>query len=77
MENEKLHFRYIMLYEFRKGVSVGITTKHIQDVYLDRAPALRIVKNWFGRFWKGDFNLDTISLALDDFPVLTTILFVP
>ncbi|CAK9820034.1 Histone-lysine N-methyltransferase SETMAR [Anthophora quadrimaculata] len=58
MENEKLHFRHIMLYEFRKGVSVSIATKNIQDVYLDRAPALRTVKNWFGRFRKGDFNLD-------------------
>lgn len=61
MENEKLHFRHVMLYEFRKGVSVGIATKNIRDVYLDRAPALRTVKKWFGRFGNGDFNLDDRS----------------
>lgn len=58
MENEKLHFCNVMLYEFRKGISVGTATKNIQDVYLDRAPALRTVKKWFGRFRNGDFNLD-------------------
>ena len=47
-----------MLYEFRKGVSVGTAQKNIQDVYLDRAPALRTVKKWFGRFRNGDFNMD-------------------
>lgn len=35
-----MHLRHIMLYEFRKGVSVGIAQKYIQTVYLDRAPAL-------------------------------------
>ena len=47
-----------MLYKFQKGVSVGTAQKNIQDVYLDRAPALRTVKKWFGRFRNGDFNMD-------------------
>lgn len=58
MENEKLHFHHVMLYEFKKGVSVGTVTKNIQDIYLDRAPALRTVKMWFSRFQSGDFNLN-------------------
>lgn len=58
MENEKIHLRHVMLYEFRKGVSVGTAQKNIQDVYLDCAPALRTVKKWFSRFRNGDFNMD-------------------
>ena len=27
MENEKIHLRHVMLYEFRKGVSVGTAQK--------------------------------------------------
>ncbi|XP_026827673.1 histone-lysine N-methyltransferase SETMAR-like [Ooceraea biroi] len=58
MENEKVHLRHVMLYEFRKGVSVGTAQTNIQSVYLDRAPALRTVKKWFGRFRNSDFNLE-------------------
>ena len=47
-----------MLYEFLKEVSVGTAQKNIQDIYLDRAPALWTVKKWFGRFQNGDFNMD-------------------
>ncbi|XP_017791461.1 PREDICTED: histone-lysine N-methyltransferase SETMAR-like [Habropoda laboriosa] len=32
--------------------------KNIQDVYHDRAPALRTVKKWFAKFSLGDFQLD-------------------
>jgi len=56
MDKEKLHFRHVMLYEFRKGIIVGAATKNIQKVYLDRA--LRTVKKWFAKFRRGDFNLE-------------------
>lgn len=58
MENEKVHLRHVMLYEFRKGVSVGTAQKNILSVYLNRAPALQTVEKWFGRFQNGDFTLD-------------------
>lgn len=58
MDNEKDHMRHIMLYEFRKGKTVGAATKDIREVYLDRAPALRTVKKWFAKFRSGDFNLE-------------------
>ncbi|XP_077291831.1 histone-lysine N-methyltransferase SETMAR-like [Arctopsyche grandis] len=58
MENEKIHLRHVMLYEFRKGVSVGTAQKNIQEVYLDHAPALRTVKKWFCKFRNGDFNME-------------------
>ncbi|EFN70113.1 Histone-lysine N-methyltransferase SETMAR, partial [Camponotus floridanus] len=57
MDKEKLHFRHVMLYEFRKGITVGAATKNIQEVYLNRAPALRTVKKWFAKFRRGDFDL--------------------
>lgn len=58
MIDEKVHLRHIMLYEFRKGVSVGAAQKNISEVYGDRGPALRTIKKWFGRFRLGDFNLE-------------------
>ena len=58
IKNDKVHLRHVMLYEFRKGVSVGTAQKNISSVYLDRAPALNTVKKWFGRFRNGDFNLE-------------------
>ena len=73
MENEKIHLRHVMLYEFRKGVSVGTAQKNIQDVYLDCAPALWTVKKWFGRFQNGDFNMDD-QPALDGLlPLMMTL----
>lgn len=47
MDDEKLNFHYIILYAFRKGVSVRSETK---KVYLNFAPALQIVKKWFDNF---------------------------
>ena len=59
MDKEKLHFRHVMLYEFRKEIKkkIGAVTKNIQEVYLDYAPALRTVKKWFAKF-RGDFNFE-------------------
>ncbi|XP_055698617.1 histone-lysine N-methyltransferase SETMAR-like [Phlebotomus papatasi] len=58
MDNEKQHIHHIMLYEFRKGKTVGAATKDIRKVYLDRAPGLRTVTKWFAKFRSGDFNLE-------------------
>jgi len=57
MDKEKLHFQHVMLYEFRKGITVGNATKNIQEVYLNHAPALRTVKKWFAKFRCGNFDL--------------------
>lgn len=71
MEKDKIHLRHVMFYEWRKGVSVGVAQKNIQDVYLDHAPAIRTVKKWFGRFRNGDFSISDKSRsgrpsAIDD-----------
>uniref|UniRef100_A0A1B0GNL2 Uncharacterized protein n=1 Tax=Phlebotomus papatasi TaxID=29031 RepID=A0A1B0GNL2_PHLPP len=58
MENDKVHLRHIMLYEYRKGVSVRTAQKNIAEVYLDNAPAFKTVQKWFARFRKGDLSLE-------------------
>ena len=69
MENEKIHLWHVMLYEFRKGVSVGTAQKNIQDIYLDRAPALRTVKSGSADF-EMVISTWTINPALDGLPPL-------
>jgi len=54
----KVHLWHIILYEFRKNVTVGTVIKNIQDVYQDCAPTIRTVKKWFGKFRCSDFHLD-------------------
>ncbi|CAD7005265.1 unnamed protein product [Ceratitis capitata] len=58
MDNKEDHMRHMMLYEFRKGKTVGAATKDIREVYLDRASALRSIKKCFAKFRSGDFNLE-------------------
>lgn len=58
MENAKLHFLQVKLYEFKKGVSVARASKSIEGIYLERVPALRTLKKWFCRFRNGDLNLN-------------------
>lgn len=58
MENEEVHFRHVMAYEFRKGISVEDAHKNIAEVYLDRTPSIQTIQNWFTRFRKGDFSLE-------------------
>lgn len=48
----------MLCFEFRKGVTIGTAVKNIQDVYQDRAPAIRAVKKWFVKFRHSDFHLD-------------------
>lgn len=61
MNVDKIHLRHVMLYEFHKGISVGIAYKNIHGVYLDGAPSVRTIKKWFRRFRDGDFNLEDQS----------------
>lgn len=53
-----MHLRHVMLYEFRKGVSVGTAQKNIQSVYLAVFLLSGQLKSEFDRFRNGDFNLE-------------------
>lgn len=57
MSVDNLHFRHIMLYEFRKGSNVPNAVKNIQEVYKDNAPSEITVKRWFAKFRRGEFDL--------------------
>lgn len=51
MSEGKIHLLRVMLYESRKGVTVGIPVKNIQHVYQDRAPVLRIIEKFLYDFF--------------------------
>lgn len=50
MNDEKVHFWHIILYEFRKGITVGTAVKNIREIYQDRASSIKTVKKWFSKF---------------------------
>lgn len=57
MEDNKLHFRHLMLFYFRKGENTTQATKEICAVYGEGALAERTVRKWFAKFRAGDFNV--------------------
>ena len=54
----RIHFRHLMLYEFRKGSSVTIAMKNICAVYGENALSSRTCRKWFQRFRAGNFCLE-------------------
>jgi len=57
MEENKVHFRYLMLFFCRKGKNVTQAANKICAVYDEGTVAERTVRKWFARFKAGDFNL--------------------
>ena len=53
MENQKEHYRHILLFYFRKGKA----RKKLCAVYGDKALKKRQCQNWFDKFRSGDFSL--------------------
>lgn len=58
MQEEKIHFRHIMLFYFRKGKSAAQTVNKICSVYGDDAVGESTVRKWFARFRTGNFELE-------------------
>jgi len=54
---EKVHFRHLMLFFYRKGKNATQVANKICAVYGEGAVAERTVR-WFVRFKAGDFNLE-------------------
>lgn len=44
---EKIYFRHIMLYEFKKGVTVETALNNITRVYQGREPQFDTVWKWY------------------------------
>ncbi|GFW83774.1 transposase [Trichonephila clavipes] len=57
MENQKEHFRQILLFYFRKGKNASQAHKKLCAVYGDEALKERQCQNWFAKFRSGDFSL--------------------
>ena len=57
MENQKKHFRHILLFYFRKGKNASQAHKMLCAVYGDEALKERQCQNWFTKFHSGDFSL--------------------
>ena len=57
MEDQKEHFRHILLFYFRKGKNASQAHKKLCAVYGDEAIKERQCQNWFAKFRSGDFSL--------------------
>ena len=57
MENQKEHYRHILLLYFRKGKNASQAHKKLYAVYGDEALKERQCQNWFDKFRSGDFSL--------------------
>ena len=57
MEIPDRHFRYILLYYFRKGKNAVQARKKLYDVYGEKSLTERQYQNWFARFRSRDFDL--------------------
>ena len=58
MEENKVHFRHLMLFFYRKGKNATQTANKICAVYGEGAVAERTVWKWFARFTADDFNFE-------------------
>jgi len=56
MDENKVHFRHLMLFYFWKGKNVAQIAKKICIVYGDSAVAESTVRKWFTRFRNGNFD---------------------
>ena len=56
MENQKEHYRHILLFYFRKGKNASQAHKKLCAVYGDEALKERQCQNWFDKFCSGDFS---------------------
>ena len=57
MENQRLHFRHVMLHYFKKGISDKDIATEICIVYGSCATSVQTVRSWFRIFRTGNFHL--------------------
>ena len=58
MENQKEHYRRILLFYFRKGKNASQAHEKLCAVYGDEALKKGQCQNWFDKFRSGDFSLE-------------------
>ena len=57
MEENKIHFRHLMLFYYQKSKNVTQTTNKIYAVYGESVLVERTIRKWFAKFSAGDFDL--------------------
>ena len=57
MENQKKHYRHILLFYFRKRKNASQAHKKLCAVYGGEVLKERQCQNWFDKFRSGDFSL--------------------
>ena len=58
MDDNKVHFRHLVLFFYRKGKNATQAANKICAVYDEGAVAERTVRKWFARFKAADFLED-------------------
>ena len=58
MSENKVHFRHILLYYFKKGKRAAEAHRKICGVYGDDALTERAAQKWFAKFRSGDTSLE-------------------
>ena len=58
MEENKVHFRHLLVFYFRKGKNAVKTVRTISAFYGEGSVAKRTVRKWFVRFNSGKFDLE-------------------
>ena len=58
MDRSKIFFRHLFMHYFDMNKCAFETHKILTRVYGNKSPSLSTIKNWFGRFKKGDFSVD-------------------
>lgn len=58
MENQKQHFRHILLFYYRKGKNAVQARKKLCDVYEEDLLTERLCQNWFAKFCSDNFDIE-------------------
>lgn len=78
MEENKEHFRHILLFYFRRGKKAAEAGREICTVYGTDAINEKTCQKWFQRFRSGDFNLEDAPrsgrpITIDDDQILSLV----